>query len=65
MPLYEYECRECGAIFEKLVRTSTDVSKLQCPGCGSAKLEERFSSFASPGKPAGTGGGGCAPSGGG
>jgi putative FmdB family regulatory protein len=65
MPLYEYECLQCGAQFEKLIRSSADASSLKCPECGSNSLEERFSSFASPGKPGATGAGSCAPKGGG
>jgi putative FmdB family regulatory protein len=38
MPLYSYECEDCHAECELLVRGSdTPV----CPSCGSAKLQQR------------------------
>jgi putative FmdB family regulatory protein len=42
MPLYEYECQECGKKFETLVQGSRIPS---CPGCGSEKLEKQLSTF--------------------
>lgn len=65
MPLYEYECLECGDQFEKLIRSPADASNLKCPECGSDHLAERFSSFASPGKPGAAGAGSCGSKGGG
>ncbi|MFN0103596.1 MAG: FmdB family zinc ribbon protein [Bryobacteraceae bacterium] len=44
MPIYEYRCDECGNQFEKLVRASSPAAA--CPGCGGAKLEQRYSTFA-------------------
>ena len=38
MPLYSYNCQDCNADFELLVRSS-DVPA--CPSCGSAKLQQR------------------------
>jgi putative FmdB family regulatory protein len=32
MPIYEYECEKCGAIFERLCR-STDDDATRCPEC--------------------------------
>jgi len=58
MPLYEFECLECGAAFETLVLRSSGKDEVKCPKCGSRKLDEKISSFAS-------GSGDCAPSGGG
>lgn len=40
MPIYEYDCRKCGAAFEVLVRKGKTAA---CPACGSADLERRFS----------------------
>ena len=59
MPIYEYRCDGCGKQFEKLVRASSPA--VACPGCGGAKLEQQYSTFA-----AQMGGGagasqGCAP----
>lgn len=65
MPLYEYACKQCEHEFEAFVTRST---RPRCPKCDSAKLEQRYSSFAV-GAPAGKGrfskgastrsGGGC------
>mgnify|MGYP001765757964 CR=1 FL=1 len=44
MPLYEYKCGKCAAVFEQLVRSSTDKPKA-CPKCGGKKLEKQLSSF--------------------
>ena len=60
MPLYEFECLECGTEFETLVRKASEKTEVKCPACESRKLEEKVSGFAS-----GSGSGDCAPSGGG
>ena len=33
MPLYEYECKQCGHRFEKIMKFSDDPIKV-CPKCG-------------------------------
>lgn len=44
MPIYEFECRECGTRFEKLCGcNSTDI---QCTGCGGGEVKKLFSMFA-------------------
>lgn len=65
MPLFEFECLECGARFEKLIRTAGADPEVACPKCGGRRVEEKFSTFSS----AATGGSavpfkGCAPGGG-
>ena len=42
MPIYEYQCRQCGHRFEQLVRAG---SRPGCPECGSRGLDKQFSSF--------------------
>jgi putative FmdB family regulatory protein len=42
MPIYEFECRECGAGFEELTRA-----------CGSDDVERRFSPISEPRVPVG------------
>lgn len=42
MPLFEYECRECGHRFEALVQGK---KRPACPECGSENLEKLLSSF--------------------
>lgn len=44
MPIYEYTCQACGSDFELLVMSA--ATKPVCPGCGSAKLDKKFSTFA-------------------
>jgi len=47
MPVYEFECEECGRRFEELA--SSDVRSLPCPECRS----ERTRRLLSPVSPAG------------
>ncbi len=65
MPLYEFSCCECGVEFEKLVRRQDETAELKCPQCGSGKLEEKISAFASFSKGrSASSSAACAPSGG-
>jgi putative FmdB family regulatory protein len=34
MPLYEFQCNDCGKVFEILVRNARD-NRAECPHCGS------------------------------
>ncbi len=43
MPLYEFECLDCGDTFEALVLRNS-VSPV-CPGCQSEHLEQLISNF--------------------
>ena len=38
MPLYSYNCQDCNADFEILVRGSDTPA---CPSCGSTKLQQQ------------------------
>ncbi len=58
MPIFEFECLECGATFEKLVKKAVGDEQITCPGCGGQNVEQRISTFASTNKSS------CAPSGG-
>ena len=40
VPIYEYNCRECGTRFEVIVRGQTTP---ECPGCHGTSLERAFS----------------------
>ena len=44
MPIYEYECKDCGKESEMLVRSSEEG--VVCPSCGSSSLKKVFSTFA-------------------
>jgi putative FmdB family regulatory protein len=37
MPIYEYRCRDCGKIFDTLVRKEDAVD---CPECGGSSLHK-------------------------
>jgi len=43
MPLYEYECQQCGRQFEALVR---GTAKPACPSCQGTDLTRLLSVFA-------------------
>jgi len=47
MPIYEYECRECGHSFDHLVRTLADIAR-KCPKCGAPKPAKQLSTFSAP-----------------
>lgn len=42
MPIYEFECRSCGARFEELVPAG---AKAPCPQCKSSEVERRWSTI--------------------
>lgn len=43
MPIYEYRCQECKALFEAIV-TSTDTStEVICPKCSSNNIKKTIS----------------------
>jgi putative FmdB family regulatory protein len=65
MPVYEFECVECGAEFETLMRKLPETMELKCPECGSGQLEQKLSRFASVAKGGSSRNSNCAPSGGG
>jgi putative FmdB family regulatory protein len=44
MPIFEYQCRTCGAKFEKIVSASSDP--VTCRQCASPRVDKLLSSFA-------------------
>ena len=46
MPIFEFECLECGVEFEKLLWKAVPVSEVACPICGSRSVDEKVSTFA-------------------
>jgi putative FmdB family regulatory protein len=49
MPIYEYQCQECGEHFDKFVRSISAEVDVACPKCGSLEIRKGFSTFASRG----------------
>ena len=49
MPLYEYECKNCGERFELWRAVHEAEKKLECPRCGTQQVKRVFSSFNSAG----------------
>ena len=43
MPIYEYQCKPCGAKFEKLVRSMSSTEAVKCPECGSEQTARALS----------------------
>ena len=64
MPIYEFNCQECGETFEELVSLSADKAP-PCPKCKNHKTKRLMSvtQISCGGKSAGLSGG-CAPGGG-
>lgn len=44
MPIFEYECRDCGTKFEKLV--SSPRAKVACSRCAGTRVVQQLSVFA-------------------
>lgn len=47
MPIYEFDCHDCGEQFEELVFNLAKVGQIDCPQCGSAEVHKRISLTAS------------------
>lgn len=65
MPIYEFQCQECGARFETIVPASSGGKPVKCRNCGSRKIKKQISaaSFRVSGGsiPLARGSGGCSP----
>jgi putative FmdB family regulatory protein len=48
MPIYEFECEECGARFEELVGAGAEA--VVCTECGSTRTRRLMSSVSPPGR---------------
>jgi putative FmdB family regulatory protein len=48
MPIYEFECDQCGSRFEELMESG--ASAPACPSCGSADTRRRLSVVSPPGR---------------
>jgi putative FmdB family regulatory protein len=47
MPIYEYRCRKCGKLFEKIQKVAEGGDSLKCPYCGGQTPEKVLSRFSS------------------
>ncbi|HEU4598683.1 MAG TPA: zinc ribbon domain-containing protein [Solirubrobacterales bacterium] len=47
MPIYEFECEECGARFEELVAAGSAAA---CRACGSERARRLYSEVSPPGR---------------
>jgi putative FmdB family regulatory protein len=45
MPIYEYQCKACGALHEALQKIS-DPPLVDCPACGAPELKKKVSAAA-------------------
>ena len=46
MPIYEFYCSKCHAVFSFLTRTVNTSKRPGCPRCGKPRLERKASAFA-------------------
>lgn len=46
MPIYEYECTECGEKFELLRKLTDKDSEIKCPKCNKTAAKRVLSLFA-------------------
>lgn len=49
MPVYQYQCTQCGKMFELLRSISADDSDLKYPECGAGHSQRAISMFAQSG----------------
>ncbi len=46
MPLYEFQCRDCGALTSLLAKSVSEPLVPKCPKCGGSNLTRTISRFA-------------------
>lgn len=64
MPIYEYQCAQCGHRFELIRLVSLTDDKITCPSCGDSQVQKLLSPFACGGSReslASPSSGGCSP----
>jgi putative FmdB family regulatory protein len=47
MPIYEYQCKDCDEVFEKMVPFSKADQPPACPKCESKETHKKISTIAS------------------
>jgi putative FmdB family regulatory protein len=45
MPIYEFICEPCNAVFEELFRSASEKRKVVCPRCGGDDVKKKMSVF--------------------
>ena len=45
MPIFEYQCQQCGHVFEILMRGVAGLQPPACQKCGSSEAEPLLSAF--------------------
>jgi putative FmdB family regulatory protein len=45
MPIYEYECTDCGEPFEELILSISKEVEVNCPSCESKSVKKKISLF--------------------
>jgi putative FmdB family regulatory protein len=68
MPIYEFDCKDCGDSFESLVMSFNRIDGVTCPECESQNIHKKISTFAVQGDlssstPLNTSAASCAPGG--
>jgi putative FmdB family regulatory protein len=46
MPIYEFDCHDCGDSFESLVLSFSKIDGVSCPDCMSNNITKKISTFA-------------------
>ncbi len=46
MPIYEFDCQDCGDQFESLVFSFSKIEGVICPECQSNNVQKKISTFA-------------------
>jgi putative FmdB family regulatory protein len=54
MPIYEFDCHDCGDSFESLVLSFSKIEGVSCPDCNSNNITKKISTFAVRGEPGGS-----------
>lgn len=45
MPVFEYQCKDCNNKYDVYHKSSTNLSEIVCPSCGSEEHKKLFSAF--------------------
>lgn len=45
MPIYEFQCKDCGTVFAKLVIKKDTKRKIECTVCKSTNVEKKISTI--------------------